>query len=287
MFTLSIEDPLYPERLREMYRPPSRLYGVGNLDLLKRPLLAVVGTRRSSPLSKMIAEKIIPDLVRSGFVIVSGLARGVDTLAHEMALRSGGDTIAILGSGLDQIYPAENHHLAKQISEKGLLLTEYAASIPPRPWHFPMRNRIIAGLTQGTWVLEAPLKSGALITADMALEEGREVFATPGSPLDEKYQGCNKLIREGGAKLVVQSLDILEEFGLDLPSSTNASSLSFSLSKEEDAILTLFSLGYPLHLDRLVEKSGEKVFRVAGLLSELCLKGVLEEVPGNHFLRRV
>ncbi|WP_071131457.1 DNA-processing protein DprA [Enterococcus timonensis] len=202
-------DALYPPLLKEMYQFPSLLFFQGNTELLAKPSLAVVGTRDPLPHLKPVLEKVLPPLLNE-LVIVSGLAEGTDALAHQLTLENNGATIAVLGNGLNIFYPRKNRQLQETIAKRGLLLSEYLPQAEPRRHHFPMRNRIIAGLTLGTVVVAAKERSGSLITAQMALENNREVFAIPGSILDKKFSGCLSLIQEG-AKCVQNATDIIEE----------------------------------------------------------------------------
>lgn len=208
--TLSIFDKDYPLELKQIYNPPVLLFYQGNLNLLNQPKLAVVGSRQASEVGVNSIKKIITELGNQ-FVIVSGLARGIDTAAHVAVLKNGGATIAVIGTGLDGYYPKENSRLQDYIASNHLLLTEYLPGEEPLKHHFPERNRIIAGLSQGVVVAEARLRSGSLITCERAMEEGREVFAIPGNILDGHFDGCLKLIQEG-AKCTRSGLDVLSEF---------------------------------------------------------------------------
>ncbi len=221
----------YPFLLKEISVPPRGLYYQGNFFPEMIPL-AVVGTRKISNYGKTVAKKIVQELVRYNFIIVSGLAEGVDTIAHQTALKNGGRTIAILGSGLDNIYPASNQKLAQQIIQMGAVVSEYPLGTLPHRSNFPCRNRIISGLSWGTLVIEAPIKSGALITANFALEQNREVFAIPGPVFQLNSQGTNRLIQEG-AKLVININDILKELNIP-PSLPIKKQLSFLKKKEKD-----------------------------------------------------
>jgi len=212
---ITINDKAYPELLKEIYVPPSLLYIRGNLKSSDRISLGVVGTRQLSTYGHRITPLITADLVRAGLTIISGLAKGIDTLAHKAALKANGRTIAVLGSGLDKksIYPQVNQHLSEIISQKGALLSEFPIDTKPFAQNFPQRNRIVAGLSLGVLVIEAPKKSGALITARNALEQNRDVFAIPGSVFSHNSFGPNNLIKLG-AKLVNQASDILDELNL-------------------------------------------------------------------------
>lgn len=208
--TLTIFDDKYPPLLREIYDPPLVLYTKGNTQLMKKRCLGVVGTRNMTPNGHFSVLKLLPPLIKHGFVTVSGLAKGIDTLAHQITVKNQGCTIAVLGGGIMKIYPKENQELAELLSETQLLISEYPPFTSPKKWHFPKRNRIISGLSEGVIIIEAKEKSGSLITADQALEQGREVFSVPGSILEPTAAGTNSLIQQG-AKLVLSHQDILNE----------------------------------------------------------------------------
>ncbi|HGA0710004.1 TPA: DNA-processing protein DprA [Streptococcus agalactiae] len=207
---LTILDSNYPLELKEIYNPPVLLFYQGNIELLSKPKLAVVGARQASQIGCQSVKKIIKE-TNNQFVIVSGLARGIDTAAHVSALKNGGSSIAVIGSGLDVYYPTENKKLQEYMSYNHLVLSEYFTGEQPLKFHFPERNRIIAGLCQGIVVAEAKMRSGSLITCERALEEGREVFAIPGNIIDGKSDGCHHLIQEG-AKCIISGKDILSEY---------------------------------------------------------------------------
>lgn len=207
---LSILDSNYPLELKEIYNPPVLLFYQGNIELLSKPKLAVVGARQASQIGCQSVKKIIKE-TNNQFVIVSSLARGIDTAAHVSALKNGGSSIAVIGSGLDVYYPTENKKLQEYMSYNHLVLSEYFTGEQPLKFHFPERNRIIAGLCQGIVVAEAKMRSGSLITCERALEEGREVFAIPGNIIDGKSDGCHHLIQEG-AKCIISGKDILSEY---------------------------------------------------------------------------
>lgn len=208
--SFSILDEIYPWDLSEIYNPPSLLFYQGNIDLLELPKVAVVGSRDSSKLGNQSVQKIIKEL-NNELIIVSGLARGIDTAAHMAALQNGGRTIAVIGTGLDVFYPKANKKLQSYIGKNHLVLSEYGPGEQPLKFHFPERNRIIAGLCRGVIVAEAKMRSGSLITCERAMEEGRDVFAIPGSILDGKSDGCHHLIQEG-AKCIMSGSDVLSEF---------------------------------------------------------------------------
>ena len=212
--TVSIFDQDYPIELKHTYNPPVLLFYQGNIELLSKPKLAIVGARKCSETGKQSVRKVVNEL-GNHFTIVSGLARGIDTCAHMEALKNKGNTIAVIGTGLDVYYPKENKALQDYMSKNHLVLSEYAPSEQPLKYHFPERNRIISGLCQGVLVVEAKLRSGSLITCERAMEEGRDVFAIPGNILDGKSAGCHHLIQEG-AKLVTSGQDILDELKYEL-----------------------------------------------------------------------
>lgn len=208
--SISIMDPEYPEELLWMHNPPVLLFYSGNIDLLKQPKIAVVGSRSCSRNGIQSVEKIINEL-NNELIVVSGLAKGIDAAAHYAAIRNGGKTIGVIGTGLDVFYPRSNKQLQKYMSGSHLVLTEYGPGQGPQKHHFPERNRIIAGLSRAVIVAEARMRSGSLITCERAMEEGRDVFAIPGSILDGRSDGCHHLIQEG-AKLVTSGKDVLDEF---------------------------------------------------------------------------
>ncbi|HEX6593920.1 MAG TPA: DNA-processing protein DprA [Bacillota bacterium] len=209
---ITIVDDNYPRMLKPIHDPPIVLYGLGKLNLLhSSPLISVIGTRTPSREARGKTDFIVKSLVEHDWVIVSGMAKGIDSFAHQLCLQYAGQTIAVLGGGFHHIYPKQHQSLFKQIAKYGLVLSEYSPNQKPRPYHFPERNRIISGLSFGTVVIEAMEKSGTLITVDQALDQGREVYALPGSPLIPQAKGCNQMIQEG-AKLVQHANDILEDW---------------------------------------------------------------------------
>lgn len=215
MQTITLQDKNYPHLLKEIYDPPEKLYFLGELKTKEKYPLAVVGTRKVSSYGKQITRSLVKTLAQAGLTIISGLALGVDGLAHQAALDVGGRTIAVLGSGLNVIYPSAHKRLFQKIVEcNGVIISEYSSNARPSKWTFPARNRIVAGMSLGVLVIEAPKKSGALITARFALEQGREVFAVPGSVYNENSAGCHYLIKMG-AKPVTKPEDILEAFNLE------------------------------------------------------------------------
>jgi DNA processing protein len=282
---LTCEDPLYPPALKEIHDYPPVLYVRGTLPPADGPCLAVVGTRRPTIYGRQVTEEIVTDLAVNGMVIVSGLARGIDSVAHRAALEAGGITLAVLAGGLDTIYPAENARLAQRIVERGALVSEHPPGTRPRPENFPLRNRIMSGLSLGVLVIEAGERSGALITANQALEQNREVFAVPGSILSPASRGTNRLIQEG-AGLVSGYEDVLKELNLT-PSPRQAEIEGLSpLDEVETTIVGLLS-SEPNHIDEICHRSGLTMPQVGSTLAILELKRVVKHVGNmNYVLRR-
>ncbi len=276
----------YPKALLESGDAPIVLYGNGTLDVLKRPAVAIVGSRNSSQGGNDDAEAFAKALAQNGVVVVSGLALGIDAAAHTGALRAGragASTIAVTGTGLDRIYPARNKVLAHSVAESGLILSEYPLGTPPLAENFPRRNRIISGLSLGVLVVEASMQSGSLITARLAGEQGREVFAIPGSIHSTFHKGCHYLIKQG-AKLVETAQDILEELRLD------SSAMNNSATKTSDASQSSVLLSHieytPIDVDTLVERSALTVDIVVTELTLLELSGQIESLAGGLWQRR-
>jgi DNA processing protein len=270
------EDPPYPPRLREIYDYPPVLYVKGGLPSQDEPSLAIVGTRRPTIYGRQVTEEIVADLARSGVTIVSGLARGIDSVAHRAALDAGGKTIAVFACGLDIVYPSENARLAQAIMEQGAILSEHPLGVKPRPESFPLRNRIMSGLSLGVLVVEAGDKSGALITAQQALEQNREVLAIPGSILSPTSRGTNRLIQDG-AKLVRDYTDILQELNLTMVVH-QAELRDFSPADDIESAI-LMQLGpEPNHIDEICRRSGLAMPAVSSTLAMLELKGMAKQV---------
>src|SRR3989344_5826437 len=255
------ENPLYPSLLREIIDPPPGIYFLGELPDEKIPRLAMVGTRRATGAGKLLAKKIAEELTRVGISIVSGLAMGIDTASHEGAVRAQGKTIAVLGNGLDSIYPRQNENLASRILELGgAIISEYPSGTPAFPGQFLERNRIVSGMCLGTIIIEAPARSGVLATARLAAEQGREVFIFPGPHNHPNYYGSHKLMRDG-ARLVTSTNDILEDLGWNskIALSKNENQMSLRLgdrdiAPEEKIILEIIKrVGEPLSVDRIIE----------------------------------
>ncbi len=276
---ITMKDGDYPSRLKEIYDPPPFLYVKGDLHRDERAI-AVVGSRRASPYGLGVAHRMAMELASLGFTIVSGMARGIDSQAHRGALMGGGRTVAILGSGVDVVYPAENKALYREIEKRGAVVSEFPLSTPPHGRNFPRRNRIISGLSLGVLVVEASCRSGSLITARLALEQGREVFAIPGSITSGWSKGTNALIKEG-AKLVQGVEDIVEEIGLPL-----AREGGFETGLTDRERLLYNALEEPEHIDIIIKKTGLKPEEVYLGLLNLESKGLIAEYPGKIFGRK-
>ena len=279
---VTYKDTEYPSRLKEIYDFPPILYFRGNLLPEDEWCLAVVGTRRTTMYGKQVTEEIVSDLVCNKITIVSGLAKGVDTIAHRAALKAGGRTLAVFACGLDIVYPSENARLARDIIEQGCLISEYAFGTKPRADNFPRRNRILSGLSLGVLVTEAGESSGAMITARIALEQNREVLAIPGSILSPGCRGTNGLIQEG-AKLVRGCEDILEE--LNLTTVNRQMEMKEILpDTENEAILLRQLSAQPTHIDEVCRKSGLAAATVSGTLAMMELKGLVKQISTMNYV---
>jgi DNA processing protein len=280
---LTCNDASYPRRLKEIYDYPPVLYVRGALLPEDEWCLAVVGTRRATVYGKQVTEEIVTDLARSRITIVSGLARGIDTIAHRSALEAGGRSLAVFACGLDIVYPNENGNLARDIMAHGALLSEYPLGTRPRAENFPRRNRILSGLSLGVLVTEADEDSGAMITAGDAIEQNREVFAVPGSILSPASRGVNRLIQKGEAKLVHTYTDILEE--LNLMTVARQMEMRELLPESETESALLHYLGAePSHIDEVCRKSGLPAATVSGTLAMMELKGLVKQVGAMNYV---
>lgn len=279
---IPLGDARYPPQLLDTADPPLLLYGHGRIDLLRSEAVAVVGSRNPTPQGALNAREFAQALGEAGWVIASGLALGVDGAAHEGALAVSAGTIAVVGTGLDRVYPRRHLDLAHRIAHAGLMLSEYALGTPALAAHFPQRNRLIAGLSRGTLVVEAALQSGSLITARLALEAGREVFAIPGSIHSPQSRGCHALIKQG-AKLVESAADVLDELPALAPMNPRATA---TVTETEPNEPLLAAMGYELtSLDALVARTGWSAHALNTRLLELELKGQVARLPGQLFQR--
>lgn len=287
---ITFDDPRYPSLLKEIYDPPLVLFIKGNAELLTKNQIAIVGSRHASINGKETALVIAQHLAQQNLVITSGLALGIDAAAHKGALIGKGHTIAVVATGLDTVYPARHKLLAKEIvANEGLILSEFIPGTPPKAGHFPKRNRLISGLSKGTLVVEAEIKSGSLITARSAIEQNREVFAVPGSINNPQTKGCHWLIKQG-AKLVESSADIMEELDLPINRELNLKNKMTSTHQNEESFIDhlnsdslLASVGYEITpIDIVVSRSKLPTDVVLTRLTMLELKGLVSAVPGGY-----
>ena len=301
---VSFQDPRYPPRLKEIFDPPILLYVRGRVDLLSSAGVAVVGTRRPTPYGMAVAQKLSRELSEAGLTIVSGMARGIDSYAHRGALQARGATIAVLGCGVDVVYPRENKKLATEIAERGLLVSEFPMSATAFPQNFPIRNRVISGLSLGVMVVEAAQYSGSLITARLALDQGREVFAVPGNIVSKPSWGTNLLIKQG-AKLIQESADVFEELPVEVRqeavrlqregSAVNngetgtpaqPSLWEESASPLAKKLLPLLQVDTSRHIDEIIRSCEQtSPSEILSALGELELSGMVKQLPGKYFVR--
>ncbi len=282
-FLVSIQSPEYPAALKEISHPPALLYAMGRRELLGGPKLAIVGSRNPTAQGEKNAHAFAQSLSAASLTIVSGLALGIDASAHRGGLQGQGSSIAVVGTGLDRVYPARNHDLARSLAKNGLLVSEFALGTPPVAANFPRRNRILSGLSLGCLVVEAAIGSGSLITAKLAADQGREVFAIPGSIHSALSKGCHALIKQG-AKLVETALDVLEELGWGVSAVSHEGTLRPPLSSDEENLLN--AVGYdPADLDSLCDRSGLPVDQLSAQLLHLELAGLIVSLPGGLYQR--
>ena len=275
-------DGSYPQRLKEIEQPPPVLYLRGELSTDDEWAVAVVGSRRVTPYGRQVAEEISSFLTGNGITVVSGLARGVDIIAHRTALKAGGRTLAVLGSGVDRIYPPENRAIAEQIFEHGAVLSDYAPGTPPESSNFPPRNRIISGLSMGVIVVEAGETSGALITAEFAADQGREIFAVPGNIYAPQSKGTNKLIQKGALPLLSAS-DIMQALNLTRVGQQKAARKALPTDEVEAKLLNAMG-EEPLHVDEIRNQTGLPVEKVSATLVMMELKGMVRQVGNMQYV---
>lgn len=284
---IKYSDSEYPEALKNIEDAPILLYCVGELSEDDRYAIAIVGSRQMSSYGRAVAEKLAYELASLGITIVSGMARGIDSVAHKGALRVKGRSIAVLGSGIDNLYPTENKDLFNEISSSGAVISEFSLGTPPNKENFPKRNRLISGLSLGVIVVEATINSGSLITANYALEQGREVFAVPGSIFSKNSEGTNLLIKKG-AKPINKVEDVIEELAPKLKRLVISSSVSnekktlLEINDEEKAICNILS-EEPKHIDNISRELNMPVAQLSGMLLSLELKGVVRQLDGKRF----
>lgn len=302
---IPIFDPLYPQRLRETYDPPLVLFARGRLELLQSYGIAIVGTRRPTPYGVAAAERLSADLCQAGLAIVSGMARGIDTAAHKAALRAGGETVAVLGCGVDVLYPADNRRLFDDLATEGLILSEFPMRTPAYPQNFPIRNRIVSGLSLGVLIVEGAQYSGSGITARLAVEQGREVFAIPGNITSKMSWGPNLLIKDGTAKLVQEWGDVVNELpaavrrelvnrgqqrilmngGQSHPEGDEKAALN-PLQELARRILNELQVDESKQLDELLETfEGVSSSEMIAALFELEMNGLVRQLPGKRFVK--
>ena len=289
---ITLNDDNYPAALREIYDPPFLLYVKGTITPADRNAIGVVGSRRTTHYGKEQAKKLSFQLARAGFTIVSGLARGIDTAAHEAAVAAKGRTFAVLGSGIGNVYPPENQALADEIAKNGAVISEFPVLYVPDRQSFPLRNRIVSGMSRAILVVEAPARSGALITANRALEQGRSVFAVPG-PIDRPTsEGCNRLIRSG-ATLVCTARDIVEDIDaelgtlpLDLEKPADSTPNRVSLTDSQKKIIDELE-SEELTIDQLAERTGLPTTTVSVDLLKLEMKSLIKQLPGKYFTKLI
>lgn len=282
---IAIGDPRYPRALLDSADPPLLLYARGRIELLEKPAIAIVGSRNATAQGLENARAFAAHLSRAGWVVVSGLALGIDGAAHEGALAGGAGTIAVVGTGLDRVYPARHRALAQKIATDGLLVSEFAVGTPALAENFPIRNRIIAGLARGTLVVEAAVQSGSLITARLAVEAGRDVFAIPGSIHSPQSRGCHALIKQG-AKLVDSAADIVDELAplAGVARVVSAAPAPGSPPARKDPVLD--ALGFdPIGLDELIARTGQSAAELSARLLDFELQGRVARLPGQRFQR--
>jgi DNA processing protein len=302
---ISIQDPAYPARLREIYDPPLLLFAIGNCALMTCHGIAVVGTRRPTPYGMAAAERLSGDLARAGLTIVSGMARGIDSAAHQAALKENGDTIAVLGCGVDVLYPANNRKLYDDIAKKGLLLSEFPMGAPAYPQNFPIRNRIVSGLSIGVVIVEGAQYSGSAITAKLAIDQGREVFAVPGNITSKMSWGPNLLIKEGSAKLVQEWTDVTNELPVavrrelvlnaqqkilqeGIESAPEGAEKTFEEPQRALArrVLNTLQVDTPQQLDSILESfEGISSSELLSALFDLEMAGQIRQLPGKNFVK--
>lgn len=276
------DSPDYPANLSTIAQPPPVLYVKGALTPADEWAVGMVGTRRATAYGREVARDLASQLAANGVTVVSGLARGIDSVAHKAALDAGGRTIAVLGCGLDYVYPAENRPLAEAIAQAGAVVSDYALGTQPDAINFPPRNRIISGLSKGVVVVESPEGGGALITADFAAEQGRDVFAVPGSILAAACRGTNKLIQHG-AKPVLGVNDILEELNLTLVTEHKQARLALPANDTEQRLLACMS-DDPIHVDEIGAQVALPISQITGTLALMELKGMVRQVGGMNYI---
>lgn len=278
----TINDDIYPKQLKEIYNPPQKIYYLGDLNLLKNErLISIVGTRNCSPYGSLACEKIVEKLVAANVTIVSGFARGIDTIAHKTALKNKGKTIAVVANGLDLIYPASNINLYKTIEKNGLILSEYEIGTKPYKSNFPSRNRIIAGLSRATVMVESKEKGGSLITANLALDFNRDVYAVPNDIFTNNSKGCNNLIRDCGAKLLTNADEILEDYAWLIKENNSFINKNNNLNEIQNKILS--SLNTEKTLDNIIKDTKLSLNDILSEIMQLEILGYIKALTGGKY----
>ncbi|MDF2800137.1 MAG: hypothetical protein K0S61_40 [Anaerocolumna sp.] len=286
IYFVTIDDNNYPETLKNIYNPPQGLYIKGKLPKKNKKVIAMVGARNCTDYGKSMAEYFAMELTKNGAIVISGLAAGIDSYAHKGALKAGGETIGVLGCGIDICYPKENFNLYMQMLEKGCIVSEYGPGLPPRTYNFPMRNRIISGMSDGVFIIEAKEKSGSLITVDFGLEQGKNIYTLPGRICDDLSLGCNNLIKQG-AKVVTNTYDILED--LDLNCENNI----MELKKNDKLLETREKMVYacvsfiPKHINDIAIESELGIGELAGILLSLEFKNYIRQIRKNYYISQL
>ncbi len=287
---LTLNDENYPLLLKEIFAPPPILYVKGAIKSFPKHCIGIVGMRKSSTYGRNVVNQVVGELVENRVCIVSGLALGIDSSAHKTCLEKRGITIAVLGCGVDRIYPASNKDLAEKIENTGAIISEFPLGTPPLPYHFPQRNRIISGLSSGVLVVEAGERSGSLITAHYAIQQGRDVYAIPGSIFSDKSIGTFKLIKEGAipvhtAKDILENMQISNYTHSSPKIMTRVVSICHDLLSSEERIIMDTISDMPQRIDQIIEKSGKNVDKLFPILLNLELKGVIQQVAGQQYIR--
>jgi len=300
---LTLHDPAYPQRLREIFDPPLLLFGIGRKELLSSAAIAIVGTRRPTPYGLAATERLSADLAKAGLTVISGMARGIDTAAHKAALAEEADTVAVLGCGVDVLYPVENRKLYEEVGRRGLLVSEFPLGAPAYPQNFPIRNRIVSGVSLGVVIVEGAQHSGSAITAKLAMDQGREVFAVPGNITSKMSWGPNLLIKQG-AKLVQEWTDVTNELPLavrrelvlkaqqkvsedgGLPPGPPREESEEPVKALARRLLSCLQVDVPQQLDKLLETfEGVSSSELIGALFDLEMSGLVRQLPGKNFVK--
>lgn len=285
---LTLEDALYPKLLREIYDPPTVLYVRGQITERDHQGIAIVGSRHATHYGLSMTKKLAFQIAYAGYTVISGLARGIDTAAHEAALASKGRTIAVIGSGIGKLYPAENQALADKIAEQGAVVSEFPVDYPPDKQSFPLRNRIVSGWSCGIIVAEAPVRSGSLITAQQAADQGRTVYAVPGNVDRPTSHGCNRLIQQG-ARLIMDGADVLDDLMMLFPTSTQLPTTAaiaphVVLQRDEETVYEVLS-SEELHINEITLRCGLAMSMVSASLMKLEMKRLIKPLPGKFYVR--